>query len=156
MRRPGKIEVKNNTLKDKPMATQFIPVDRDTPYLLPPSVQDYLPEDHLARFVDELMRLAEQADNSALPEELDIPEELARRESRLAAIGRAVYMSFPAGQSNLKLHTSGDCNNRTQRKRDKKTFTRTGTRRKDRQCAYDLSLLRTSPIHLLPMEDQVR
>lgn len=208
------------------MATQFIPLDRDTPYLLPASVQDYLPEDHLARFVvdiveqldlrqlsavyagkgsrpyhpammlallfygyasgtfssrklekatydsiayryicanshpdhdsinafrkrflkelkglfvailviakemgtlklgtvsldgtkikanaskhkalswgyanklekqlqeevEELMRLAEQADNSTLPEELDIPEELARREDRLAAIGRA-------------------------------------------------------------------
>ena len=39
--------------------------------------------------VDELMRLAEQADNRALPERLDIPEELARREKRLAAIRRA-------------------------------------------------------------------
>ena len=47
-------------------------------------------------------------------------------------------MSFPTGQSNLKLYTSGDCNNGTQRKRDKKTFTRTGTRQKNRQCAYDL------------------
>ena len=39
--------------------------------------------------VDELMRLAEQADHRARPEQLDIPEELARREKRLAAIRRA-------------------------------------------------------------------
>ncbi|WP_022948737.1 hypothetical protein [Methylohalobius crimeensis] len=37
------------------MAVQFVPVDRDTPYLLPPSIQDYLPEDHLARFVMEMV-----------------------------------------------------------------------------------------------------
>ena len=35
------------------------------------------------------MRLAEQADHRALPEQLDIPEELARRQHRLAAIRRA-------------------------------------------------------------------
>ena len=29
----------------------FITVDRQTDYLLPPSVEDWLPEDHLARFV---------------------------------------------------------------------------------------------------------
>ena len=37
------------------MASQFILLDRDTPYILPPCVQDYLPEDHLARFVVELV-----------------------------------------------------------------------------------------------------
>jgi hypothetical protein len=37
------------------MAVDFIPIDRDTPYLLPPSVQDYVPEDHLARFVVEIV-----------------------------------------------------------------------------------------------------
>jgi hypothetical protein len=36
-----------------------------------------------------LMQLAEAADNSALPEGLDIPEEIKRREDRLAAIARA-------------------------------------------------------------------
>ena len=30
---------------------RFIPVDRQTDYLLPPSVDDWLPEDHLARLV---------------------------------------------------------------------------------------------------------
>ena len=39
--------------------------------------------------VDELMRMAEQADHRARPEQLDIPEELARRQHRLAAIRRA-------------------------------------------------------------------
>ena len=33
------------------MSTRFKAIDRETPYLLPPSVQDWLPEDHLARFV---------------------------------------------------------------------------------------------------------
>ena len=37
------------------MAVDFIPIDRDTPYLLPPSVQDYVPQDHLARFVVEIV-----------------------------------------------------------------------------------------------------
>jgi len=38
-----------------PMSSKFRPVDRDTLYLLPPSVQDWLPEDHLARFVVEIV-----------------------------------------------------------------------------------------------------
>ena len=33
------------------MSDPFKPVDRDTPYLLPPSLQDWLPQEHLARFV---------------------------------------------------------------------------------------------------------
>jgi len=37
------------------MAVEFIPIDRDTPYLFPPCVQDYLPDDHLARFVVEIV-----------------------------------------------------------------------------------------------------
>ncbi len=37
------------------MAVEFVTIDRDTPYLLPPSVQDYLPDDHLARFVVEMV-----------------------------------------------------------------------------------------------------
>ena len=31
--------------------SRFVQVDRETAYLLPPSVQDWLPEDHLARYV---------------------------------------------------------------------------------------------------------
>lgn len=33
--------------------SRFVPIDRDTAYLLPPSVQEWLPEDHLARFIVE-------------------------------------------------------------------------------------------------------
>ena len=37
------------------MVVHFIPVDRNTPYLLPPSVQDYVPEGHLSRFVVDIV-----------------------------------------------------------------------------------------------------
>ena len=36
------------------MSERFRAMDRDTAYLLPPSVQDWLPEQHLARFVVEV------------------------------------------------------------------------------------------------------
>jgi hypothetical protein len=35
--------------------SHFVPVDRDTAYLLPPSVDECLPDDHLARFVVEVI-----------------------------------------------------------------------------------------------------
>jgi transposase len=35
--------------------SRFVTVDRDTPYLLPPSVSDWLTEDHLASFVVEVI-----------------------------------------------------------------------------------------------------
>jgi transposase len=35
--------------------SRFIPVDRYTDYLLPPSVDDWLPENHLARFIVEVV-----------------------------------------------------------------------------------------------------
>jgi hypothetical protein len=47
------------------MKANFIEVDRYTPYLLPPSVQDWLPEKHLARFVVEIV---EQLDLNSLKE----------------------------------------------------------------------------------------
>jgi len=37
------------------MMGNFITADRDTDYLFPPSMQDWLPEDHLARFVVEVV-----------------------------------------------------------------------------------------------------
>ena len=43
--------------------TRFVTVNRDTAYLLPPSVDDWLPKDHLARFVVEIV---DQLDLSAL------------------------------------------------------------------------------------------
>src|SRR5271169_1009162 len=42
---------------------RFIPVDRDTQFLFPPSVQEWLPEDHLARFIVDVV---EQLDLSGL------------------------------------------------------------------------------------------
>src|ERR1700681_4379340 len=42
---------------------RFIAVDRDTQFLFPPSVQEWLPEDHLARFIVDMV---EQLDLSAL------------------------------------------------------------------------------------------
>lgn len=41
------------------MSGRFVSVDRDTAYLLPPSVQEWLPENHLARF---LVEIVEQLD----------------------------------------------------------------------------------------------
>jgi len=43
--------------------SHFRPVDRETPFMLPPTVQDWLPERHLARFVVEVI---EQLDLSKL------------------------------------------------------------------------------------------
>jgi transposase len=43
--------------------SRFVPIDRDTSYLLPPSVDEWLPDDHLARFVVEVI---EQLDLSEL------------------------------------------------------------------------------------------
>ena len=37
------------------MQPKFIEVDRETLYLLPPSLQDWLPAGHLARFVVEIV-----------------------------------------------------------------------------------------------------
>lgn len=37
------------------MSLKFVNCDRKTPYLLPPSLQDWLPEGHLARFVVEIV-----------------------------------------------------------------------------------------------------
>ena len=33
----------------------FRPIDRATPFLLPPAVEDWLPKDHLARFVVDIV-----------------------------------------------------------------------------------------------------
>ena len=37
------------------MSTSCIPTDRNTIYLLPPSIQDWLPKDHLARFIADIV-----------------------------------------------------------------------------------------------------
>lgn len=45
------------------MSCKFRPINRDTAYLLPPSLQDWLPEKHLARFVVDIV---DQLDLSAI------------------------------------------------------------------------------------------
>jgi transposase len=37
------------------MISKFVDADRNTLYMLPPSIQDWLPEDHLARFVVDIV-----------------------------------------------------------------------------------------------------
>jgi hypothetical protein len=38
------------------MAFNFLPCDRDQSYLLPPSLKDWLPEDHLAFFLLDVVK----------------------------------------------------------------------------------------------------
>ena len=65
--------------------TKFVAVDRDTLYLFPPSVQEWLPEDHLARFVVETV------------EQLDLGElERAYAGRGSAAFHPAMPLSKPA------------------------------------------------------------
>lgn len=42
--------------------SRFRPIDRKTAYLLPPSVEDWLPEDHLARFIVEAIEKLDLTD----------------------------------------------------------------------------------------------
>jgi transposase len=39
------------------MASNFKTVDRKTPYLFPPSLEDWLPEEHLARFIVDIVSM---------------------------------------------------------------------------------------------------
>lgn len=39
----------------KNMADKFVPIDRSTPHLFPPSVEDYLPDEHMARFIVDIV-----------------------------------------------------------------------------------------------------
>ena len=42
--------------------SRFVPIDRETAYLLPPSVDEWLPKDHLARFVAEVIEQLDLSD----------------------------------------------------------------------------------------------
>lgn len=46
-------------------------------------------EEQLKQEIAELMRMSEEADNTPIPDDIDIPAELARREERLATIAKA-------------------------------------------------------------------
>ena len=56
-------QISNGYRKDMPVQSKFYEVDRVRPYELPPSIQNWLPEKHLARFVVEIV---EMLDLSAL------------------------------------------------------------------------------------------
>lgn len=47
------------------MGVNFLECDRNTPFLFPPSIEDWLPQDHLARFVVDIV---EQLDLGSLTE----------------------------------------------------------------------------------------
>ncbi len=51
--------------KEKTMRRRFVSADRKTPQMFPPTIEEYLPEDHLARFVVEIV---EQLDLRRLTE----------------------------------------------------------------------------------------
>jgi len=55
-------------------------------------------EKQLKREVQQLLKLAEQADAVNLPDGMSIPEELERRETRLAAIAQAKKKIEASGQ----------------------------------------------------------
>jgi hypothetical protein len=40
------------------MSVNFFECDRKTPFLIPPSIEDWLPQGHLARFVVEIVETA--------------------------------------------------------------------------------------------------
>ncbi len=39
------------------MAARFIPVDHDTPLLLPPDLRDWVPENHMVHFIMDAVNL---------------------------------------------------------------------------------------------------
>lgn len=65
------------------MKVNFVDCDRDTPYLFPPSLQDWLPEGHLARFV------------------VDIVEQLDLRSLKDSYSGRGSYPYSPVMLTSL-------------------------------------------------------
>ncbi len=64
-------------------------------------------EEQLKGEVEELMRLAEETDQCSLPEEMNIPEELKRREERLAAIEHAKKEIEKRAQVRFRACTGG-------------------------------------------------
>lgn len=62
---------------------RFIEIDRKTPYLLPPSMDDWLNEDHLARFVAEVI---DQLDLSAITRQYTGRGSVAHHPATLLAI----------------------------------------------------------------------
>ena len=92
------------------MAVKFIPLDRDTPHLFPPSIQDYLPDDHLVRFVVDIF---DPLGLSALTASDSGKGSHIRRYGRAAFLRlchRHVFLS-QAGEGDLRQHYRFICAN---------------------------------------------
>ena len=55
------------------MVPKFIEVDRETQFLLPPSVQDWLPKGHLARFVVDVVEQLDLRSSSIFIQIIKVP-----------------------------------------------------------------------------------
>ncbi len=79
-------------------------------------------EKQLKAEVDELMRLAEEADAEDIPDGMSLPEELSRREDRLAAIARAkAEIEARAAQRHAREQAEFEEKVRLRREREKQT-----------------------------------
>lgn len=75
--------------------SRFVPADRDTAYLLPPSVDEWLPGDHLARFVVEVI------------EQLDLRELTGQYAGRGSAAPSGRAAGLAGGLANAEQLTVG-------------------------------------------------
>jgi len=53
------------------IVARFLPIDRDSEYLFPPSVQDWLPETHLARYIANVIESLDLSGIVRIPLKLD-------------------------------------------------------------------------------------
>ena len=132
---------------------RFVPVDRDTQFLFPPSVQEWLPKDHLARFVVDVV---EQLDLSGLEESYAGRGSDAHHPAMLVALllygyatgtfssralERASYDSIAFRYVTANTHPDHDTINSFRKRFLKQIvrFARTG--RGDQEPVHDLSVL---------------
>jgi len=79
-------------------------------------------EKQLKAEVDELMRLAEEADAEDIPDGMSLPEELSRREDRLAAIARA-KAEIEARAAEKHTHDQADFDEKVKLRRERERQT---------------------------------
>ncbi len=84
------------------MSGKFKAINRDTAYLLPPSLQDWLPEKHLARFVVDIV---EQLDLSQLKKQYSGGGKQPYHPALLLAL---LFYGYARG----KLEQKGECESR--------------------------------------------
>jgi len=79
-------------------------------------------EKQLKAEVDELMRLAEEADAEDIPDGMSLPEELSRREDRLAAIAKA-KAEIEARAAEKHAHDQAEYEEKVKRRKDRERQT---------------------------------